>query len=187
MPFFVIKESPMDDKKLIELGTCFKPHGIKGGFSFHLHNITESILKKGVEIFLIPKDATSNIPKEGKSFKIKSIKISKKTIAYLEDVEDRNIVEAMLPFGIFKGREEFPKAEEGEYYLSDLEGLDVVDFETGRTIGKVDKYADNGAQVYIEIKGEINFDIPLVDAFVKEVNVEENKIFVLVPEYIDED
>lgn len=174
-----------DKNKWMRLGVCRKPHGIKGAFDFHLDNTDESVLDNGVEIHLVPIDSKSSIPPEGKSFKISEISFGNKVITYLENVNDRNEVESMLPFEIYIDRAFLPPLEDGEYYLQDLIGLTVVDVESDKEVGKIRDLLDNGVQTILEIRGKMNFEIPLVDAFVKEIDFENRKIFVLLPD-IDE-
>ena len=173
-----------DEKKLIFLGNCTKPHGIKGGFSFNLENNDESVLKKGLEITLIPKNSSSSIDKNGEVFFIDKISFGNKTICYLKDVTDRNVVEAMIPFEIKVARDIFPEPEEGEFYVSDLIGMQVLEHGTDRELGKVAKYFDNGMQLILTIRGAKSFDIPFVENFVPEVDLDAGKMWVVIPEVV---
>ena len=87
----------------------------------------------------------------------------------------------MLPFEFKVSRELFPEPEEGEFYINDLIGMEVFEAGTDRQLGIVSKYFDNGAQIILTIRGARSFDIPFVDHFVPEVDVEANKIWVVVP------
>lgn len=175
----------MKKDDLIELGSCNRPFGIKGGFHFFLHNPQESILENNSIITLIPKDSSSNIDKEGADFKIKSIQFGNKTMCYLEGITDRNIVEAMIPFYIHYPRSKFPEVDENEFYLNDLIGVEVFN-TAGKKVGEVHSSYDNGAQTVLRIqtKSEI-FDLPFVDAFFPEVDVPNNRIVMNQPEMIE--
>jgi 16S rRNA processing protein RimM len=171
------------DENLVELGVSNKPHGIKGGFLFKLHNTDDSILAKGVEVYLFPFNSGSSIPSEGKPYKVESIHFGNKTICYLKGVKDRNIVEEMLPFLIMFPRDQFPDLETDEWYVQDLIGLTIFD-QDGYEIGKVDSYYENGAQVVLKMKvrGK-NLELPFVESFFPYLDIEKNKIVLIEPEY----
>jgi 16S rRNA processing protein RimM len=169
-------------ENLIKLGECHKPHGIRGEFSFHLYNTEDSSLSYVKDIFLFPKNEKSEISKDGESFKIKKINFTNKVIASLVNVDNRNKVEEMIPFEIFIKREDL-KEEEGEYFLSDLIGVKVVDLDDNE-VGVVDSFYDNGVQEILVIKGKTPMEIPVVDQFIKEINTKEGFIRIKPVEFI---
>ena len=172
----------MKKDELIELGTCNRPHGIKGGFHFFLYNPEDSILKNGKIVELFPKDSSSSINTSGESFKIKSIQFGNKTICYLDEITDRNIVEAMIPFTIMYPRSKFPKPQEGEFYLNDLVAMEVIN-TAGETIGEIHSFYDNGAQTVLRIKlSDEIIDLPFVDNFFPDVDLENKKVTMITPE-----
>lgn len=176
----------IDKSEYIEMGGCSKPHGIKGAFSFHLYNTEDSVLRKGSKIYLMPKDGSS-ISKNGEEFEISTIAFGNKVIATLKNVDNRNIVEEMLPFSIFYKKSNLPKTDENEFYLEQLVGLEAIDFVTGEKVGRITDYYDNTAQLILVIKGKENFEIPMIDNFVKEIMIEEGKINIVVPKYLGND
>lgn len=178
----------MKNDELIELGICAKPHGIKGGFTFVLNNVEESVLSKGVKISLFPKGRGSSLNENGEDFHIKSIAFGNKVIVYLKEVNDRNLVESMVPFTIKVSRNIFPEAEEGEFYLSDLLDIEVRDAETSEVIGKVTDFYDNTAQVILVIKspGREVVELPFIEQFFPDIDLENGFITVNQPDYIEE-
>jgi len=175
----------MTKNELIELGSCNRPFGIKGGFHFYLHNSTDSILKNNSVITLRPKNSSSSIDPSGAEFKIKSIQFGNKTMCYLDGITDRNTVEAMIPFEIYYPRSKFPETSEGEFYLSDLVGIEVFN-TSGKRVGEVHSSYDNGAQTVLRIKTKSEiFDLPFIDNFFPEVDIESNKIIMNQPEMIE--
>ncbi len=176
----------MNEKKYIELGVCKIPHGVKGGFSFYLHNPEESILEKGSEVLLIPLDKKSSIPREGRLHQISQISFGNKVIVYLDGISDRNIVEGMIPFSIQVPRDEFPEANDGEYYLVDLIGLHVFSHSTKKDIGVLDSFYENGYQLIAVVRGEESYELPFIDTFFPVVDLENKRIEMNVPEYVNE-
>jgi 16S rRNA processing protein RimM len=176
----------MSDKdNFVEMGFCKKPHGIKGEFQFNLHNPENSSLKKGSVIKLTPFDSHSSIDKNGTEFKIQKIQFGNKIICLLEDVDNRNLVEAMIPFTIFISRDQFQEPDGDEIFLSDLVGLIVLN-TSNEEVGKVENYYDHGAQPVLVIKMNIgdNVELPFVEAFFPEVDIENNTIVMIDPEVV---
>ena len=170
----------------IHIGHCTTPHGIKGEFSFVLYNPENSVLDNDVLILLLPRSASSSVPQDGKDFKIKKISIGNKAIVTLEGVNDRNTVEAMVPFDIYFDRGNFPNIDEDEYYLNDLLGLEVFDFLTKKSIGRVVDFYENGAQVVLQIKTKSEIvELLFIDQYVPEVDIDKGKIEVIIPEMIE--
>ena len=113
-------------------------------------------------------------------------------IARIEGVDDRNKAETMRGFEIFADRKDFPKAKSDEFYYVDLIGLDVVDAES-KKIGKVLTVNDFGAGGMIEIEFneadpknhlEKIENFPFKNAIFPEVNLEENFIRFMMPEFV---
>lgn len=173
---------------LIELGFCVKPHGIRGEFAFHLYNQDSSVLSKGCSVTIFPKDRSSSVDPQGIDVRISSIRFGNKVIARLENVENRNQVEDMIPFTINISREVFPQLEEGEFYIADLIDADVYDHTSGEKIGIVKKVYDNGQQDIFEVA---TFEFGLVDIlnippFVHLIDLENHRIEVTLPEVVSE-
>jgi len=170
----------------IQIGFCNSPHGIKGEFSFSLFNEESVTLKKDLKILLVPKNEKSSLDKNGEYFKISQIKYGNKVIVSLEEVQDRNKVEKMIPFEIYVEKEDLPKLDEDEFYVADLIGLNVVDFDNKQVIGKVIDFYENGQQVVLKIKNEKEtFDILFIESFIKEIDIETGIIEIVVPEMIE--
>ena len=176
----------MKKSKNIHIGHCTTPHGIKGEFSFVLYGQDDSVLSDGSLVSLTPRSPSSSIAQDGKDFHIKKISFGNKTIVNLVGVNDRNTVEAMVPFDIYFDRANFPEPAEDEYYLNDLLGLLVFDHLTKAPIGRVIDFYENGVQVVLKIKTEIEtIEILFIDQYVPEVNIAEGRIEVIVPEMIE--
>lgn len=170
-------------KNLIELGTCYKPHGIKGAFLFKLHNQEDSVLAKGEDVLLFPASSASSLKASGQSFTIDEIHFGNKVICYLKDIRNRNIVEDLIPFVIKYPREKFPELKKDEWYIEDLVGLKVFD-QDGHEIGIVENHYDNGAQVVLNLKvNGKKMDLPFVETFFPYVDIKKNKIVLVEPDY----
>jgi len=176
------------DNQLIEIGYCSKPHGIKGGFVFHLYSGNESILREKSNVTLFPHNERSSVDIKGEKHAIESISYGNKVIVYLNNLSGRDIVESMIPFSIKISRSEFPNVDDDEYYVSDLIGLKVINHHTKKEIGIIDKFYDNGVQIVFVIKCLNNekIEIPFIDHFFPVVDCEKGIVEIIVPEFINE-
>ena len=96
----------------------------------------------------------------------------------LEGVTDVNSAMAMRGSVLYIDRKDanLPK---GTFFLVDIEGLDVLDNETGENLGKIAEVMTMPASnVYLVKGGARELMIPAVDAFIAETNVEAGYIKV---------
>jgi 16S rRNA processing protein RimM len=170
----------------IHIAHCTSPHGIKGEFSFVLYTPEDSALKDGMVVTLTPRSSESSIPQDGKEFTVKTLRVGNKAIATLEGVNDRNTVEAMIPFDIHLGREHFPETDDDEYYINDLLGLEVYHFYTKNLLGRVMDFYENGAQIVLKIKTDKEIiEVLFLSQFVPEVDIEHGRIEIIPPVMIE--
>ena len=80
-------------------------------------------------------------------------------IAQIKGVNDRNQAETLLGYEIFIRREQLPETSEGEYYWSDLIGLEVETID-GVELGVVDSLLETGANDVLIVKGERERAVP---------------------------
>lgn len=169
-------------KTNVHIGHCTSPHGIKGEFSFVLYNPEDSILDNGSTVTLTPRGAGSSVPQDGKEFAIKKISFGNKTIVSLEGIDNRNIVEEMIPFDVYVSREDFPETEDDEYYINDLLGLEVYHYYTKNLIGRVMDFYENGAQVVLKIKTDKEIiEVLFMNQYVPVVDIDQNRLEIIPP------
>ena len=66
-------------------------------------------------------------------------------------------------------RDDF-ELDEGEYFIADLIGLDVIDAENGKVYGKIEGVNTNASQTLYEVRTDSGIKLlPAVDAFIKEI------------------
>jgi 16S rRNA processing protein RimM len=99
------------------------------------------------------------------------------TVAKLAGCDDRDAAERLRGADIAIRREDFVAEEEGELYLVDLIGFDVVDEQEGK-LGVVESFFETGATSVMVVKAARERLIPFVDGFVKEVDREAKRIMV---------
>jgi len=102
----------------------------------------------------------------------------KGVIASLVGVEDREQARQLVGCDIALPRDRLPALPEGEYYWTDLEGLDVFTTE-GVSLGKVSHLVETGANDVLVVRGDRERMIPMVlDRFVTKVDLSAGRIEV---------
>jgi 16S rRNA processing protein RimM len=166
--------------KYLECGTITNTHGIDGAVkSLSWCNSPEVLAS-------FPAVYTEQLGVYRK-LSVKSASVYKNMVIFTFDEVD-SVEKATKLKGrtIYADREDF-NLQEGEYFLADLIGLDVIDANTEKLYGKVEGVNTNASQVLYEVKTELGIRLlPAVDAFIKEI-VPEKCIYVTpIPGLLDE-
>jgi 16S rRNA processing protein RimM len=134
--------SPKGQNDYVCVGQFAGPHGLKG--AIRLKSFTEEPGNiKGFKSFFLEGDYTPLAPKFSGPAKG----------GFIVTLKGVSNPEAALPFKgkkVFVQREDLKPAEEGEFYLADLEGLNVKT-KAGEGLGKTAKVYDFGAGPILEI------------------------------------
>jgi 16S rRNA processing protein RimM len=95
----------------------------------------------------------------------------------------RNEAESLRGCDVWTAETERPPAPEGEYYLGDLIGCEVVS-AAGETIGTVRAWHDFGAAPLLEVARPTGSEalIPFTSAIYRDVDVSGHRIVVELPE-----
>jgi 16S rRNA processing protein RimM len=102
----------------------------------------------------------------------------KGVIAQLTDCTDRDAAHALIGNEIAVQREQLPEAAVGEYYWSDLIGLQVINTQDEK-LGTVDHLLETGANDVLVLKGDQERLIPFVmEQVVLQVDLEKGVIRV---------
>jgi 16S rRNA processing protein RimM len=102
-------------------------------------------------------------------------------------VDSIDAAEALRGHELRVGEEELPALPAGSYWHHQLKGLEVVD-EEGRGLGRADDFLETGGEspvLVVRGAGGAETLIPLVDAFVRKVDLAGGRIVVAPPEYVD--
>ncbi len=93
----------------------------------------------------------------------------------IDNLKDINAVEKYKGYEVYFAREDL-KEKEGDYIVDDLFGLKIVC--DGKEYGKVKEILDNGVYKILSVEYEKSYMIPLIDEYVKKVDVENGQIEV---------
>jgi 16S rRNA processing protein RimM len=177
-----------ENLKMIRIASVYHPHGIKGEVELRLlnDNFDECVLDEGMVVMIQPTSEKSCLPKDGEEITILKLRFGNKVICSLSGIKDRTHLETMLPFDMYVPRESFPETEDDEFYLVDVIEWEVVSPE-GAKLGNLESFADNGMQYIFDVRlndGSI-LSLPYVDAFFPDINKEDKKIVMIMPEYTE--
>ena len=162
-------------------GLCTRPHGIRGGCTLRPFLREYKVLRPGDHVLLFPESSDSTLPKNGKEYIVVRTAYSRKIIVWFQDVDDRNLVESMLPFRLVWPKKSSNKTPANN--IDDIVGFSVLDREENK-IGIVQAVSSNGVQHIVEITGPEPLLIPYVNQFIKRVDFEKKCMSVEKPTYV---
>jgi len=119
-----------------------------------------------------------------KAMDVKGRVHGKHVIAKLQGIDDRSAAETLIGCQLYINRRQLPGLEAGEYYWSDLIGLEVETLEA-EPLGVVTEMLETGADDVMVLKGDRERLIPFVlDEIVTEVDLGKRRLVVnWSPEY----
>jgi 16S rRNA processing protein RimM len=160
------KISAFDKKKYIECGKIVNTHGCHGGLKLESWCDEPEVLASFKRIFM----KTSH--SEVREYRVKKSAIFKQFVLLdIDGVSDMDAAMALKGTVVYADREDFC-LEEGEYFIADIIGCDVIDADSGKVYGKLSELINRGASDIYVVKtesGEVM--IPVVDEFVDRVEV----------------
>ncbi len=160
---------PREEADSVTIGVVLRPHGIKGEVVVESLTDNEDRFGSLDEVRLVRPSGsasrfriTSLFPHKGR------LVIRFEGISSIEQAETLRGAELRIPIAVLPG------LPEGSYYHHELRGLDVR-IESGASIGTVTDLWETGATPVLVIHDDEAREtlLPLVDAFIIEVNVKE--------------
>ena len=150
----------------IECGKIINTHGCHGGIKVESWCNTPEELAELKRVFLCKNG-------QYQEHAVKKASVFKQFVLFdLADVCDMDTAMLLKNQILYASKEDF-LLEDGEYFLADLIGLDVVDEKNGKVYGKVKDIVNRGASdLYVVQTEQGERFLPAVDAFVARVDVE---------------
>lgn len=155
----------------LKIGLILKPQGIRG-------EIKVLPLTDDPHRFIGLKQAF--LSEEKKPVRIMGARVGKDAVyLFLEKIYDRTAAESVRGQFIYIDREHAVKLPEGRYFIADLIGCEAVDLN-GIRLGILKEVLQPGANdVYIVQRPDgSELLIPVVDAFIKDIDIKSRKITV---------
>jgi 16S rRNA processing protein RimM len=164
----------------IQVGVIGRAHGVRGYVRVTSHTAD-------------PADVTAYGPLSDAAGQVFSLRWVSEGVAEVSrvvngvavKVTDRAVAEKLTNTKLFIDRSALPPADEDEFYLADLIGLDVVD-TNGAAIGTVSVVHDYGAGASLEIvrNGASPVLLPFTAACVPTVDIAAGKLVAVLPDEV---
>jgi len=168
--------SQVRETRLVALAEVARPHGIAGELRLKVYNLDSDLLRRRPPITLRLPDGSV---REAALTAVRDA--DKALLVKLAGVDDRNAAEALRGVQILVRRDALPPAEDGEFYACDVEGAQVV-LASGEAVGRVaglSSYPTCDVLVIEREGGGNRIEVPLLDAYVKQVDVERGVVELL--------
>jgi len=148
---------------MIEIARVAAPHGIRGDVKVRLYsNSFEAFSNRG---FAYLKDADGQ-----RRIGYKALRVDPPFVyVHMDGVDTRNDAERLKNAPLFVHRAELETPDEGEYYITDILGLDVV--ADGRKLGVLKEVLQHGAADVYVVKGERGFMFPALKRVIRRIDV----------------
>ncbi len=159
--------SPKEEADSVTIGIVLRPHGIRGEVVVEPLTDNDTRFATLEEVRLVRPSGTATRLRVVSMFPHKSrLVIQFEGIGDIDQAETLRGAELRIPMA------SLPALPAGSYYHHELRGLDVR-VESGASIGKVTSLWETGATPVLVIHDDQNREtlLPLVDAFILEVNV----------------
>lgn len=167
---------PGDPQRLVRIGRIAKAHGIRGEVTIRPDEPDSTSLLEQEEVWL---KAGQGDPER---FEIEQARPAHQAILVrFVGFEDRTAAETLAGREVWLPRDRLEELEEGEFYADDLVGLKAVAPE-GAELGRVVAVEDHGAVPILEIQGARRFQVPLVETFVRRIDLEAGVVEIVAPE-----
>ena len=147
----------------LECGKIINTHGVKGALKIDPWTDSPKDFLNFERVFLKTSDGYRELRV------LHSSVFKQFIICELEGVVDMDAAEAMKNKILYAAREDFSLAE-GQYFLADIEGVDVIDDRDGKRLGTLEEILPGAASAIYAVKTENGqVLVPAVPAFVKDV------------------
>ena len=160
-------------KRYLEIGKIVNTHGIRGDLKIDPWCNSAEFLCSLDRIYL----------NEGKTaIRVKSARAHKNVvIMHIDEVDTMDAAEKMKGTVIYADRNDM-ELDEKEYFIQDIIGCAVVDFNTQKLYGAVTEVFKTGANDVYEItdSNKNTYLIPVIEDVIKETDIE-NRVIKIVP------
>lgn len=158
---------------LIEVGRIVKPQGVNGELRV-LHFTSHPEDLSFYRTFVI-----CNENNHTETYRVQHCRvIAGSFILKLKGIEDRSGADQLRNHSLFVSREQLPDLERGEYFISDLIGVEVITDEGERLGVLTDVLELSPHDVYQIQEGDQELLIPAVSEVILEVKLEERRMTV---------
>jgi 16S rRNA processing protein RimM len=163
----------LNERAWVPLAEVARPHGVRGELRLKLYNTDSDILLELDEVLVrLPGGDEHEVSIDG------ARRADQAILMKLHSIDDRDRAEELRGAVLCVRRGAFPPLEPGEFYACDVEGAEVL-APDGRALGRVRElraYPSVDALIVDAADGGEPWEIPLVEAFVRDVDVGAGKV-----------
>lgn len=170
----------------VPLAEVARPHGVRGELRLKLYNKDSDILLTLDEVLVrLPEGEEHEVSVDG------ARRADDAILMKLHSIDNRDRADELRGAVLCAKRGEFPPAADGEFYVCDVIGATVVFVEVDggtRLVGKVTElrsYPSVDALVVAAADGGKDWEIPLVEAFIAEVDAVSGTVTLTTMEGLD--
>jgi 16S rRNA processing protein RimM len=168
----------------VALAEVMRPHGVRGEIRLRLFNRDSDLLLELGEVLVRFREGDEQEVSVDAARRANDAILMK-----LHSVDDRDGADGLRGASICGRRADFPALEPGEFYACDVEGARVV-VEGGEELGHVRElrsYPTMDVLVVPARDGGRAWEVPLVEAVVKAVDVEAGTVTLVTLEGVERD
>jgi 16S rRNA processing protein RimM len=171
----------MEKKQYLECAIIINTHGVRGDVKLESLCDSPEVLASLERVFVLENGKYREI-------EVKHTSIFKQfVLATLEGVDDMDKAAAMKGTTLYASRDDFA-LEEGDFFIADLIGLPVIDNKDGKVYGKIKDVINRGASdIYVVTTPAGERMMPVVDEFVKRVDLESGVYVEVIPGLLTDD
>jgi len=162
----------MKNSLYIECGKIINTHGCKGGLKLESWCNSPEELVNLKNLFLFENGIY-------KSYKVLKASIFKQfVLVELDGINDMDLAIKLKNNIVYASRDDF-ELEDGEYFIADVIGLSVIDVDSNKIYGKISDIINRGASdIYVITTDNGEVMVPVVDEFIKDVNIEKGIVLI---------
>jgi len=172
--------SPLPDEPVFVLvGKFRKPHGIRGEIRMTVLTDFPDLIEIGQQLY---------VGGNYQRYQIKNLRWKgDDLLVSLQELPDRTAVEIFRNIPVYMKTEDIPAAPEGEYYLHQLIGIEVIT-DQGEKLGFLSEVLITGANDVYLVKSPEGKEVllPAIDDVVLDINLEDKTLLVhILPGLLD--
>lgn len=154
-------------KELLQAGKIVNTHSLKGEVRIYPYCDSAEFLCEVKKMYI-----------DNEAYTVASARVHKgQALIRFKGIDHINKAEPLVGKLVYFKKKDVP-LEEGQYYIDDIIGLEVIDIDNGITYGKVVNVFPTGANDVFEVKGEKTYYVPKIDDVIKEIDLDNGKIVI---------
>lgn len=168
----------VDPEALVQVGFVFRPHGIEGELKIDPEKTDSPSRFEELSAVYLGEHRRRVVRHSIASVRYQETKRGTTVILGLDGIETRDDAEAVTKFEVYANEDEL-ELEEGELFIHDLIGMDVVTDEDERlgTVSNVMEYPAQQVFVIRQPDGE-QLMVPAVEDFILEIDEDADRVLV---------